>query len=318
MIEPDKWIHLSKAGRVIRGRVTLQQRAALDRRKTMVRNGDFHQVQYCSGLWRVPGNAKNSTEHYNTLLPKTIDLLAGHALVFHSDDDEILSWVASLCQERDIKLSCRKISTRDLPGWDISSMLVSACAQMSLDRLARPKGFHYEKGVTHYWRDFKDSGPDTYRTLLAIWMSKISLAETAAAQCMATDLVVWVDASVSRFRGTRQNDDFSKVYMHPDKLNHYGSMMKQWGIPLPLNASVLGAKAVVWPTIARLFEDATQLAANMPYGHDEETILAECVRTRPDLFHCLGRPIQKTTLQQLTARTVKRFARPLKMTRQSG
>ena len=59
---------------------------------------------YCSGLWRVEGNVKRSHEHYNVLLPLTLDLIRGSKLRFFSNDTETVERVAAICKTMAIDL----------------------------------------------------------------------------------------------------------------------------------------------------------------------------------------------------------------------
>jgi hypothetical protein len=70
----------------------------------------------------------------------------------------------------------------------------------------------------------------------------------------------------------------------------YGSDMRRYGRHLPLNASYISGPREQWQEFQQLFSQKAQLAAQMPYGHDEETILSECIREQPDWFHCIGMP----------------------------
>ena len=47
---------------------------------------------FVCGYWPVSGNLKRSSEHYNTLLPQTLQLIRGEELVFYSSSEEVLSW----------------------------------------------------------------------------------------------------------------------------------------------------------------------------------------------------------------------------------
>jgi hypothetical protein len=245
---------------------------------------------YCSGFWSLPENSKYPAEHYAALLPKSLDMIAGASLTFFAEDRETLEQVGVLCTGRDIAVNLVRIPLAGLPSWGLAARIVDACAAMRLDRFSRPDVMHAEKGVVHYWRDLTGSGAATYRGMLAIWLSKVALATTVARQQSDGVRTVWIDASVARFNGMRESHDFTRTGMPAGRLSHYGNEMKFLGGPLPLNASVLAADSATWSSIEALFNDCAESAAEMAYGHDEETILAECVRREPAMFHCLGQP----------------------------
>jgi hypothetical protein len=168
-------------------------------------------------------------------------------------------------------------------------MAVTACDRMRLDRFPRPDAFASEKGVTHYWRDLKGGGADAYRAMLAIWLSKIALTSDVARDHESMS-VAWVDASVARFNLRRTNWNFTQDQGHPAKISHFASPMRFFGRPLPLNASYLEGRSSVWTELERLFNAMLEKALQMPYGHDEETVLAQCLSASPDLFRCIGAP----------------------------
>ncbi|MGL4279558.1 MAG: hypothetical protein ACRCS0_04245 [Albidovulum sp.] len=246
---------------------------------------------YCSGFWSVSGNLKYPAGHYSALLPKTLDMIAGGSLTFFGEDRETREKVQELCAGRDIAVDLVDLPLVDLPAWDLADRMVAACAAMRLDRFSRPAAMHAEKGVVHYWRDLTGSGAAAYRAMLAIWLSKVALAASVSRQQSGGVQTVWIDASIARINGMRENYDFTKAGMPAGRLCHYGSEMRYLGGPLPLSAGVMAADATTWPRIEVLFHDCAESAAGMAYGHDEETILSECVRREPAMFHCLGQPL---------------------------
>lgn len=244
---------------------------------------------YVSGLWVLQGNPKRSLDHYDSLLPATLDLLTCSTLYFYSDDLAILERVRGLSSLRGIETRISLVPVAMLPGWKMAENAMQSCKAMSLSSFSRPQNYYYEKGVTHYWRDLKDGGSDVYKGMLAIWLSKVFL--TAAVSRERRGSVAWVDASVSRFNGKRTYWNFPSDNGYPGKISHYGSPMNFYGAPLPINASYLEGDTVAWERCETLFQEKLRLALKMPYGHDEETVLAECVKSSPDLFRKIGSPL---------------------------
>lgn len=246
---------------------------------------------YCSGYWTIPGNQKRSDDHYSKGLSDTLDLMRGSTLHFYSDSTETLDSIAALGTSRDVVVHAHQVKIADLPGWNISERLMACAFASKLDRITQPPSHETrEKGAIHYWRDLQISGADTYRQLLAIWMSKIPLTISLIAKTTDSDILVWADASLSRFNGKRSNWDVTQLTLDPARLSHYASPMQFQGIPLPLNASFLAAGPDRWLMLQSQFNIATERATATPYAHDEETILAQCVWAAPDTFHCLGFP----------------------------
>lgn len=245
---------------------------------------------YCSGYWPISGNTKRSQEHYAAYLPATLDIIHGQELVFYSNDNSYIERVHKLAEERGITFTGSFMEDSELPARDLAVQMVDACRGMNLDKFAKSSDLGSEKGVIHYWRDFVGSGEPVYRKLLSIWLSKVFLT-SALAQGVETDrLTAWMDISVSRFQGRRENSGFQNLVLPADRLSHYGSAMRFYGVRLPLNASFLCGTGPVWSAVEEEFSDATNRATTMPYGHDEETVLADCVRRKPELFYCIGLP----------------------------
>jgi hypothetical protein len=254
---------------------------------------------YCSGLWKVEGNIKNTSQHYDALLPLTFDLISGSKLRFFSDDAETLDRVAALCESRTIDVEMVHREIEDLPAWEISSKIVRSTKRMQLDCFKRPpkhagpNNLNKEKAFAHYWRDLKRSNADVYQKVLTIWMSKVGLSASLASNTTETCHVVWIDASIAKLNGRRPNWNFSKEDFPFGKLSHYGSHMTFYGYRLPLSACLLGGDAATWKHVSKEFHETARKAAQMPYGHDEETILSACHWSQPDLFHRINRPIPR-------------------------
>lgn len=245
---------------------------------------------YVSGYWPLPGNGKRGLSYYQALLPQTLALLRGQKLLFFAGDAQTLALVQQHCSTWQIALEGQVMPIMQLPQWDRAEALVASCERMGLDAWPQPRRSAGEKGVNHYWRDLHGSGADTYRQLLAVWLSKIALVAQRAATEPEQQSLAWVDSSVARFQRQRSNWRFWRLADRPGQLCHYASPMRYLGQGLPVNASYLSAPAPVWGTLAPLFDGLAQQASLMAYGHDEETILGECQRQHPGLFHCLGVP----------------------------
>ena len=252
---------------------------------------------YISGYWPLAGNAKNPKTHYLKLLPDTLEPLREASLTFYSNDAAVLERVMVLSKHVGIRCEPRLRRVDDLPAWSLAGALVQACDRMNLEAWPMPQKFAGEKGSKHYWRDFKGSGPQVYRYLLSIWLSKISLVTDEARRQLdtrnvggAVSSLAWIDASLSRFNSTRRSWRYWRVKDSPGRLSHYRSGMRCFGVPLPLQASFLTAEVCVWLELEALFLEAAAAAVLMAYAHDEETVLAECRRRQPELFHAIDAP----------------------------
>ncbi|WP_068110205.1 hypothetical protein [Tropicimonas marinistellae] len=259
----------------------------------MVAHRNIQQRLYCCGYWHVPGNTKNSVEQYERYLPRTLDMIAGGNLRFLSDDADLIEKIEGWCRDRAISVDTVVMDQAALPGAELALRLLAGCENMALDSIAKPPSYSGEKGMNHYWRDLVGSGKEAFHAMLAIWMSKVPLAAALAETSDPDQSVAWIDASIARFVGQRENDDFARVSTPVGKVSHYASPMRFLGARLPLNASFLSADVPTWAVLHEEFGRAADRAAAMPYGHDEETILADCVWRRPELFHCIGKPVKQ-------------------------
>ena len=269
---------------------------------------------YCTGFWRVAENKKYGADHYHKYLPLTLDMIRGSNLIFHYESEQEVSLVRDLCAKRNISLTEVRLNLRDLPAFNMASEFVEACCGMKLDRFTTPPYHESEKGMIHFWRDLKGSGKTAYCEMLAIWLSKVPIATQIATSEAQDSPVAWIDVSISRFAGQRQNHDFHNLELPHQKLSHYASSMKFYGARLPLTASFLSATGPVWQQVSQEYSVSLDKALAMPYGHDEETVLADCVWRRPDLFHCVGLPYQlvnKSKSKRLISMMLRAFGKSI-------
>ncbi len=272
---------------------------------------------YCSGYWMIAGNTKRPKSLYDSYLPATLDMVRDQDLVFYSDDQHQMSHVRELCAERDIHLVERFLSIADLPAFGLAQEMLEACRRMELDRFAKPAEYNGEKGVVHYWRDFRGSGEDVFCSMLSIWLSKVFLTSALARSDGGERPVAWIDASLSRFKRHRDVKAIQKMDLPHDRLSHYGNAMRYYGALLPLNASFLSAHAPVWRDVEVEFEEAANRAKGMAYAHDEETIFADCLWRRPELFHCIS-PSKNVVLEAKAKEILRTVRQRIGKRRTSG
>ena len=242
---------------------------------------------YCSGYWPLPGNQKRELSHYNAYLPLTIQMLAGSTLHFYSSDDAVLQQVADLCSVHHITAHLVQMQLAELPAWGIAAEFVRCCEQMNLQVYGCTERRAKDKGVRHYWRDLQGSGAEAYRSLLAIWLSKVDLAASLADGLASDRVLAWVDASLARKNQCRLGWNFTQLAIPAGQVCYYRSKMSVYGSELPLSAGFLAADASTWRDLAAIYSAMRQRLTAMPYGHDEETILSRCQAEHPGLFHCI-------------------------------
>ena len=234
---------------------------------------------------------KNPVEHYYKLIPKTLDMLAESRLVFFYEDPALLRFVEKNAQDKNVDLVPVKRSIEELPARDLSEGFAASCERMGLDAFPEPEHKNKEKGVIHYWRDWKRGGPAFYKDLLSIWLSKVSLACEAIDQSgvhSSGGYFAWVDASVARFLRKRQNWDFPRLQLPEDKISCYKNEMRYFGGTLPVNASFLGAGEATWRELERRFLLKARVSLATAYGHDEETVLSAIHLDDPGFFNRFG------------------------------
>ena len=246
-------------------------------------------ILHVSGYWSVPQNTKRSESHYEIFYKKTLDFIIDGNLVFLSDSPEFAKKVKDACRDRSINLNNKTIDIPSLPARPLAASVLKSTINMNLDVLLPPINGSREKAVIHYWRDLKGSGKDAYYAILTIWLSKIYiLAQISRQLDKQFKFYAWMDISVSRFNGQRSQWDLSQLILDETKINHYPSNMQMYGKELPLNASYLAATPEAWARLEKLYHKKALRLSTMPYGHDEETILSECIRTSPSLFNLIS------------------------------
>lgn len=242
---------------------------------------------YCVGYWQIPENAKRPLAHYATLLPATLAMLAGERLVFASDSMVVQRWVEALARASNVELMCVNKSIETLPAWELAAHFVRQTERYGAGTSV-PAQFDQEKGLWHYWRDFRASGSAVYRKIVTIWLSKVLLMEEfARGNSFGSEHFAWVDATAARFNGRRLHCNFVEAARRDGMITHYRSAMRKQGRTLSLNASFLKGDRPAWERLAPLYRERLELGAREQYPNDEETLLDEIVRTQPQLFWSL-------------------------------
>lgn len=239
------------------------------------------------GYWQIPENTKRSPAHYATQLPATLAMLAGQRLVFWSDSVVVQRWLETLARAGGVQLIAVSKPIDALPAGELTAQFVHQTERYGAGTAA-PVQFNQEKGLWHYWRDFRISGSAVYQKLIAIWLSKVLLMEEVArSDPFGSDYVAWVDATAARFNGRRRHWNFVEAASRDGMIAHYRSSMRKNGRALSLNASFLKGDRRAWERLATLYREQLQLAVQEPYPNDEETLLHEIICAHPELFQVL-------------------------------
>lgn len=246
---------------------------------------------YIMGYWPIPENPKNPIKHYFAYLPETLKMIAGCNLLFLCDNKDIITRMHEMTAQLDINLIVYNRTIGELQKLVRMPEIVEQTAIYGeiMHRPTSAEDFNGEKGLLHYWRDFKRCEPLTFAKMLAIWHSKIDImTEVIEKNPFNTHEFAWIDASLSRFNETRPGWQFNKVqYSGLGKLFHYGSELKKNGKTLALNASFLLGDSNTINKLKELFNAQFEIDLQEPYPHDEETILTTVIANNPEMFELI-------------------------------
>jgi hypothetical protein len=241
------------------------------------------------GYWQIPENAKRPLSHYAALTPITLRMLAGQHLIFFSDNVVVHRWIEEQCRASGVQVVCITKPVERLPALELAGHLVKQTALFGANTQP-PANFNQEKGLWHYWRDFKVSGAAAYQKILAVWLSKVLLVgELIQSDPFRSTHFAWVDATASRFNGQRRNWNFVDAPDRPGVISHYSSAMRKHGRALSLNASFLKGNKQAWAELTERYLHELNLAIEEPYPNDEETLLHNVVQNRSEFFWVLDR-----------------------------
>lgn len=240
---------------------------------------------FICGYWKIKNNVKHSYDnHYKKLIPETFTILKNCNIVFFYDDDDVLSDIKKYIQTNNIIY--KKISFDSLETYDLSNDYLETCKLQDNVSLRKINTMN-EKGLVHYQREYKKSGEDSFRKVFTVWTSKLFLVnKTIDENPFNTNYFAWIDVSASRFN--RNSGLYTQFYL-PNKLFHFGNMMKYYGETITINASFLIAHKNIWKKLMPLYEKQLQLSKNSKYAHDEETILYLIWKDNKDLFYDINK-----------------------------
>lgn len=252
---------------------------------------------YVMAYWPIPGNAKRSLNHYSEHLTLSLQMLAGENLYFIGDDEGVLSAVEALSKTHGIRLHVARRTLDVLQKRTAMESLLQKTKEFGSRLSAPPTDFRRDKGLIHYWRDYRQSGEEAFKRVFSIWHSKIDLLQTAARDNpFSSSEFAWVDASISRFNGRRPGWDFRQLSVsRPGVVQHYANDMCKNGRQLALNASFLLGDAASIARLHAAYEEAFALCLGEDYPHDEETVLDTIVTKMPELFSVIAeQPVSRS------------------------
>lgn len=249
---------------------------------------------YVSAYYHIP---KRSMPHmgisrYLRLAPVSLRMISGSQLVFFYEEDCIGEIVAKICEDWSVNLLLKKRPIGDLPQRRAALEIAANADRSALpaeDECVKEKGWSHLNGMVH------GADRDEYEDNLAIWLSKVDLVQDASECAVSDDTpVAWMDFGIAKFNYMRSSWNFPVAVRQcdPSKLCHYDSSMRMCQRKLPLNASFLCGSPVIWAELLEEFQKQIAAAKCENYPHDEETLLAQIVKVRPELFQCIGHPFE--------------------------
>ena len=212
-------------------------------------------------------------------------------IVFFYEDPSILTFARKHLHTSHFYPICLKL--QDLPTYSISNDYLKSCIQQNNVTLqALSKG--NEKGLIHYRRDYKQSGPENFRRIFTVWSSKVFLVnQIVDLNPYQTSKFAWVDASYARFlrpkKPNKWNLDFYRHDFTPSFIYHYSSNMKYYGKSIQIHAAFMIGGEPEWKKLLDLYKEQLEISKTSNYAHDEETLLHLVSERGPTLFHKIDR-----------------------------
>jgi hypothetical protein len=256
-------------------------------------NRTIEDTTFCTGLWHLKKNTKKNFEKYLEILPQTLKLIEGGNLIIASDTDAIFSIFEREAKKFSVRVQRQLMDINQLPFYADSAALLRCCQNMGRYNwltLFRVK----DRGRKLYRREYGLGGAENYRAIISLWMSKTPLVQKFAIDQnpFGTTYSAWMDTSVSRFNGRRENWNFSEQSFGHGKFYHYGTKSWYKGQKMKINCSFMLAQNDTWPKVTNLFEECLRQSLNENYAHDDETIFNRVVKAHPELFEVIGQIIQ--------------------------
>lgn len=254
-----------------------------------MQSGTIDKTTFCTGLWHLRANRKKTFSQYLEILPQTLSMISGGKLIVFSDETAILEEFAKVAARFEITVLPSLISIKALPMYEASAGLLQACVRMGAINWLSILRIR-DRGRNLYRRQYKAGGAENYRAVTSIWLSKMFLVRDAAvlSNPFRTEYSAWMDTSVSRFNGKRQNSNFAEQAFGPQHFYLYGTKSRYKGRLMKLNASFMLAENKNWGPVCGLFEAEIGKASLDNYAHDDETILNRVIIQRPELFAEIG------------------------------
>ena len=195
---------------------------------------------FCIGYWALSDNVKRDLAHYTKLLPLTMSLLADRQVLFFYHDHSVLERASNLAREHCIVLHPCRIALEALPNRESALNVLHATEAFGQEHSEPPAVRTKEKGVEHYWRDYRQSGREVYHSMLSIWLSKIPLITRAIEENpFQSEYFAWVDASLARFNSKRDFFEVGRVVDCDNRISFFRGKLTKNGSRLMLNASYL-------------------------------------------------------------------------------
>jgi len=196
---------------------------------------------------------------------------------FFYEQDEILEYVKTFVETDTTYFIPFQLKLTDLPTYELSEQLLESCKKQDTEYL---RSLNDHKGVTHYQREYLQSGEDSYRKVITIWTSKIGLMEKAIVlNPFQTDTFAWVDVSISRI-----NMQFIDIPFEKEKINTNIGWSNYKGQRMYYSGGFMISSMETWNRFIPLYNQKLEDIREDPYAHDEETIFHLMNKEHPGIF----------------------------------
>ena len=233
---------------------------------------------YVTGFWEVKNNVKHNIPHYKKYIPKTFNRLRDKNVIFFYEDDEILTYIKSICKNEHF-ISIKLLLT-DLPTYELSYDLLNSCKNQD-NAYLKSINDKREKGLKHYNREYLKSGEDAYRGIISIWTSKVLLIEKVIElNPFNSDVFFWCDSAI-----TKCKFNIRKINYNMNIINTNRSCDKYMGKLLKHAAGLMVSSKSTWLILIELYKKKLNEIKDSNYAHDEETILYLIYKENNQLFN---------------------------------
>lgn len=245
---------------------------------------------FCIGYWQIINNKKRSTRHYSEHLPETLKMLSGCNVVYFYNKENNRKQAEDIAYKYNINFIPKKILINELPAYEAAEKFLKRTEEFGSNPfLVAGRDRKKEKAREHYFIDYSRGGPEAYKSMLSVWLSKVPLmAMIMDENPFSSRSFAWVDASISRFNKKRDYYDIHRLNDADGKISFYRGKRGKNLKKLILNASYLSGDQEAWSSLLEIYKEEMDYQQYEVYPNDEETVLDACALRSPSLFRMIN------------------------------